>query len=107
MVRYFFRFADPNSDKDDPHQTVDGHRMVIVGQQAKGRKGRFRHVYNMEGTSLIYYNRSRNGILFYPMARTVTNMNRYFDVFVKPPLTDKEKAWLKRNGYTLLQERER
>ena len=60
----------------------------------------------MEGSGLVYWNRSRNGIVFYPMARTAENMVRYYDVFVKPPLTEKEKAWLKRDKYTLLMERE-
>ena len=106
MVKFFFKMADRNPDQDDPHQTVDGHRMVVVGQQVKSRKGRFRHVYHMEGSGLVYWNRSRNGIIFYPMARTAENMVRYYDVFVKPPLTEKEKAWLKRNKYTLLMERE-
>ena len=84
---------------------VDGDAMVLVAVQKsrRTRGGRTTYVFSRSGTQNIYYNRSRNGILFMPIAASASDMARYYDVFAREPTTAQEKAWLDRNDYTLVE----
>jgi len=83
-------------------KTVGGDTMNIVAIQESRRtlrKGKTKYIYHRENSNEIYYNQSQNGVFFSPMAMTITNMKKYHDVFVTPPLTDEEKKWFDRNDY--------
>ena len=96
----FFR-ADPRSEP----KTINGNEVVLVATQPsrrRKRKGRTNYIYHIKATNVIVYNRSRDGILFMRMAIRPQNVSRYYDVFVRPPLSDKEKEWLERYDYILV-----
>ena len=92
--------ADPRSDP----KTINGNEVVLVATQPSRRtrrKGRTNHIYHIKATNVVVYNRSRNGVFFMRMALRPQNVSRYYDVFVRPPLSDKEKEWLERYDYIL------
>lgn len=86
-------------------RTVNGNvvRLVAIQESRRTRrKGRTKYIWHIEGTNVVVYNRNRSGIYFMRMAIRIRNVNRYHDVFVKEPLTDKEKIWLERYDYVLV-----
>ena len=104
-MAYFFKRADPQTNKNTKNHTINGQPIRLVAIQDSRRtyrKGRVKYVYQMGDGNLMYWNRSRNGVMFFPMARLTTNMQRYYEIFVGGALTDKEAAWLERNDYVLV-----
>ncbi len=99
--------VDPNqmffrADSRSEPKTINGNEVVLVATQPsrrRKRKGRTNYIYHIKATNVIVYNRSHDGILFMRMAIRPQNVSRYYDVFVRPPLTDKEKVWLERYDY--------
>ncbi len=63
---------------------------------------RTKYVYSRQGTRDIFYNKSKNGIVFIPIGYDNVTMGKYYDVFVGKPLTAEERAWLKRYDYALV-----
>ena len=60
-----------------PTKTVGATAMVLVATKTSRRtlrKGKKQYLYRLEGTKGIYYNESKNGVLFVPMARHECNM---------------------------------
>lgn len=95
--------ADKSTDKF--HQkTIDGKEVKLVAQQDSRHTKRKRtvNVYNIVGTDIIVFNRSRYGIYFMKIAIRPQNVKAFYDTFVNPPLTDAEKIWLKRYDYVLV-----
>lgn len=81
-----------------PIKEVDGKRMILVATKTSRRilrKGKTQYIYSMEGTKGIYYNESKNGVLFVPMARKEPNMRRHYDLYCIEPLTRAELEYLK------------
>ena len=80
--------------------------MELIAVQKPKRFGKpkpTRYVYFCRTDNGIYYTQGEDSDLYQSMARYPKNMKLYRDVFITPPLTKKEKAWLKRNNYKLLQ----
>jgi len=78
-------------------------RLVAVQKSRRRfRKKRTNYVYHIVGTTEIVYNRSRYGVYFMSIAYRPQNKKNFFDVFVNPPLTEKEIEWLKRYDYRLV-----
>ena len=101
MKTMMFKRADRDS-MSLPVKTVNGKYMVKIAEQRSPRllrQSRVNHIYYLEGTQEIYYNRSRDGIIFIPMGFDSNQMKKYTDVFVTPPLTDKEKQWMATYSY--------
>ncbi len=102
--------VDPNqmffrADSRSKPKTINGNEVVLVATQPsrrRKRKGRTNYIYHIKATNVIVYNRSRDGILFMRMAIRPQNVSRYYDVFVRPSLSDKEKEWLARYDYILV-----
>lgn len=98
-----FLIADKHTWHEN-YKRVDGDIMELVAVQKSrrtSRKGRTKYIFHRAGSQNIYYSRSRHGIYFMPIAYRPQNMTRYFDVFVRPPVTPKEKEWLELYDYEL------
>ena len=95
--------ADRNS-YDSAIKTIGGKKVipVAVQQSRRSKKKRTNWIYHIEGTNIIVFNRSTEGIYFMRMALRTANINRYYNVFVNAPLTDDEIAWVEMYDYTLL-----
>lgn len=94
---YFSKCADDDTEKL-PVKQVDGKEMILVGTKTsrrKLRKGKTQYIYWMQGTKGIYYNESKGGVRFVPMARRESNMKRHYDLYCVDPLTRAELEWLK------------
>ncbi len=100
--KMFFR-ADAGTEKLIVPR-IDGRevRLVATQESTRTKKKRTVYVYSIEGTQLIVFNRSRNGKLFMKIAIRPQNVKRFYDTFVKPPLTEPEKVWLERYNYSLV-----
>jgi len=86
-------------------KTIDGNILKLVAIQKSRRtrrKKRTIYVYHIANSNIIVYNRRANGFYFMRMALKPANIERYFEVFVKPPLTDAEKKWLKLYDYEIV-----
>lgn len=85
-------------------KTISGNvvRLVAVQKSRRFLKKRTIYVYHIVGTTEIVYNRSRHGIFFMAIAIRPQNKKNFFDVFVAPPLTEKEQEWLDRYDYRLV-----
>ena len=85
-------------------KTVEGRAVIHVATQESTRtkKKRTVYVYRIEGTRQIVFNRSRNGTRFMKIAMRVMDMKRFYDIFVQPPLSQKEQEWLALYGYSLV-----
>ena len=97
-----FKIADQHTYAVGVKKTVNGRAMIKIASQQNPRliaKKRTNYIYQLEGTNYIYYNRSRNGVVFIPMGYDDREMARYTDIFINPPLTQAEKEWLERNHY--------
>jgi len=77
-------------------------RLVAIQESRRSRRKRTNYVYHIVGTTEIVYNRARHGIYFMSIAIRPQNKKNFFDVFVEPPLTEKEQKWLERNDYVLV-----
>jgi len=86
------------------HKTILGNvvRLVAIQKSRRHKRKRTVYVYHIVGTTEIIYNRSRYGIFFMSIAIRPQNKKNFFDVFVEPPLTEKEKQWLERYDYVLV-----
>ncbi len=103
---------DPNkmmflADRETRHsenKTILGNavRLVAIQKSRRFKKKRTVYVYHIVGTTEIIYNRSRYGIFFMSIAIRPQNKKNFFDVFVEPPLTEKEQKWLDRYDYELI-----
>ena len=93
---YFSKVADRQSF-GSPVKTIDGKAMILVATKSSRRKlrrGKTQYLYSMEGTKGIYYNESKNGVMFVPMARHESNMRKHFDLYCVEPLTKEEQKYL-------------
>lgn len=93
---YFSKVADRDTHSSSIKR-VDGHEMILVATKTSRRtlrKGKIQYIYAMEGTKGIYYNQSKGGIVFVPMARRESNMKRHFDLYCIEPLTKAEREYL-------------
>jgi len=104
---------DPNkmmfkADKHTTHskqKTVNGMQVQHIAEQPSRRTRRKKktiHVFNIEGTDLVIFNQSRDGVYFMKIAIRPENVKRFYETFVKPPVTPPEKIWLDRYGYELV-----
>lgn len=95
--------ADRNTD-NSVIRTIGGKRVILVAvqQSRRTKKKRTNWIYHIEGTNIIVFNRSREGIYFMRMALRTANINRYYNVFVNHPLTENEMVWLQRYDYVLI-----
>ena len=85
-------------------KSIDGRTVKHVATQDSRRSRRKRtvYIYNIVGTNIIVFNRSRNGIYFMKIAIRPENVKAFYDTFVKPPQTAEEKVWLERYDYVLV-----
>ena len=84
-------------------KTVDGKPVILVATQPSRRterKGKTSYIYHIRGTTDIMYNHNQNHPYWSLMH--VPGNTRYYDIFVKAPLTPDEKSWLDLNGYRLV-----
>lgn len=95
--------SDRNTD-NSVIKTIDGKRVIPVAIQKSRRtkKKRTNWIYHIEGTNIIVFNRSSDGVYFMRMALRIANINRYYNVFVNHPLTQDEIVWLDRYDYVLI-----
>ena len=94
---YFSKVADRDT-YTSPIKRVNGQQMILVATKTSRRtlrKGKIQYIYSMEGTKGVYYNESKNGVLFVPMARHESNMRRHYDLYCVNPLTRAEREYLK------------
>ena len=94
---YFSKVADRQTFAS-PVKTIGGKAMILVAIKTSRRtlrKGKTQYIYSMEGTKGIYYNESKNGVLFVPLARHETNMRKHYDLYCTDPLTRAELQYLK------------
>jgi len=101
---YFSKIADRETFYSSIKK-VDGKEMVLVATKTSRRtlrKGKTQYIYFMQGTIGIYYNESRNGVLFVPMARRESNMRKHFDLYCVEPLSRTELEYLKNHPHIKL-----
>jgi len=98
----FYVLADRPS-WNSPIKTIGGAKInhIAIQESRRSKKKRTIHVYHIEGTNAIVYNRSRNGVYFMRIAIRPENVIQFYDVFVREPLTPEEKEWLERNDYVI------
>lgn len=93
---YFSKIADRDTFAS-PVKTVGGNAMILVATKTSRRtlrKGKTQYLYLMDRTHAIYYNESKDGVLFVPMARHDTNMKKHYELYCVSPLTDAEQEYL-------------
>jgi len=81
-----------------PVKTIKGKSMILVATKTSRRilrKGKTQYIYSMEDTKGIYYNQSKNGVVFVPMARHESNMRRHHSLYCQRPLNRAELEYLK------------
>lgn len=94
-MMYFCKIADRETFSS-PIKKVDGKVMILVATKTSRRlRGKTQYIYSMENTKGIYYNQSKNGVLFVPMARHESNMRKHYDLYCVDPLTHAELQYLK------------
>jgi len=94
---YFSKVADRDT-YGSPVKTITGKAMILVAIKTSRRslrKGKTQYIYSMDGTKGIYYNESKNGVLFVPMARHECNMKKHYDLYCVDPLSQAEREYLK------------
>jgi len=74
---------------------------VAIQESRRTKRKRTVHVYYIQGTNIVIYNRSRDGVYFMRIAIRPQNVQNYYEAFVLEPQTDEEKAWLERYDYVL------
>ena len=80
-MMYYSKVADRETFAA-PVKKVEGKAMILVATKTSRRtmrKRKTQYIYSMEGTKGIYYNESKNGVLFVPMARREHNMKKHYD----------------------------
>jgi len=95
-----FFLADRDSWNNDVKR-IQGNPVKHVAIQQSRRAKRTIHVYHIQGTNIIVYNRSRDGVYFMRIAIRPQNVQQYYEVFVEEPLNNYEKEWLERYDYVL------
>jgi len=101
---YFSKVADRETYSSFVKK-VDGKAMILVGTKTSRRtlrRGKTQYIYSMNGTKGIYYNESKNGILFVPMARHESNMRKHYDLYCVEPLNTAEQEYLKLHSHIKL-----
>lgn len=101
---YFSKVADRETYSSFVKK-VDGKAMILVGTKTSRRtlrRGKTQYIYSMNGTKGIYYNQSKNGILFVPMARHESNMRKHYDLYCVEPLNTAEQEYLKLHSHIKL-----
>lgn len=85
-------------------KTIDGQAVKLVATQISRRSKRKRtvHVYHIQDTNIIIFNRGLTRNFFMKIAFRPQNMKNFFDTFVNPPQTAEELIWLKRYDYVLV-----
>jgi Zn/Cd-binding protein ZinT len=81
---------------------INGNRVRLVSIQESRRNKRTSYIYHVENTKIIIFNQSRHGVYFMRIALRRKDAERYYDIFVNPPLTHDERVWLTHNDYVLL-----
>lgn len=98
-------FLADRATRHNQSKTILGNVVRLVAIQKSRRLRRRKrtvYVYHIVGTTEIIYNRSRHGIYFMSIAIRPQNKKNFFDVFVEPPLTEKEQKWLELYDYVLV-----
>ncbi len=93
---YFSRVADFDTFSL-PVKRIDGKSMILVATKTSRRtlrKGKTQYIYSMDGTKGIYYNESKGGVMFVPMARHESNMRKHYDLYCVKPLNREEREYL-------------
>ena len=101
---YFSKVADRETF-NSPVKKIGGKSMILIATKTSRRtvrKGKTQYLYVMDGTTGIYYNESRNGVFFVPMARREYNMKKHFDLYCVEPLTKAEQDYLKNHPHIKL-----
>lgn len=101
---YFSKVADRDTYTSSIKK-LGGKSMILVATKTSRRtmrKGKTQYIYVMEGTNGIYYNESKDGVMFVPMARRESNMRRHFDLYCVEPLTRAEREYLKNHPHIKL-----
>jgi len=101
---YYSKIADRDTFNSSIKK-VDGKEMVLVATKTSRRilrKGKTQYIYSLEGTRGIYYNESKNGVLFVPMARRESNMKKHYDLYCVEPLNRQELEYLKNHPHIKL-----
>jgi len=101
---YFSKVADRDTFSS-AIKTINGKSMILVATKTSRRiirKGKTQYIYLMDGTKGIYYNESKNGVLFVPMARRESNMKKHYDLYCVEPLTPAENQYLKNHPHIKL-----
>ncbi len=101
---YFSKVADRETFSS-PVKKIDGKSMILVAVKTSRRtwrKGKTQYIYVREGTKSIFYNESKNGVMFVPMARRESNMRKHFDLYCTEPLTRQEREYLKNHPHIKL-----
>lgn len=95
--------ADLDSYGDDVKR-INGKPLILVGTRTPRNPRKYRTVYiwHIEGTNTIVFNRAQGGVRFMKIAMKYRNMKRFYDMFVVPPITAKEKQFLGLNDYKLV-----
>jgi hypothetical protein len=96
-MMYYSKIADRDT-YDSIIKKVAGRAMILVATKTSRRtlrRGKTQYIFSREGTEGIYYNESRNGVLFVPMARKESNMKRHYDLYCAEPLNRAELEYLK------------
>lgn len=94
---YFSKIADRDT-RYSFTKKIDGKAMILVATKTSRRllrKEKIQYIYSMDGTKGIYYNESKNGVLFVPMARYEYNMRKHHDLYCVNPLSRTELEYLK------------
>lgn len=81
---------------------INGRSVRLVATQESRRNRKTSYIYSVEGTRIIVFNQSRHGVYFMRLALKRENAERYYNVFVRPPVTQLEREWLERNDYVLV-----
>ena len=84
----------------------EGKELKLVAIQPNRRTRRSKagkRIYHLTGTKKIYY-KIDGSDEYAPMGYDAQDMQRFYDVFVRAPLTEAEKWWLDNFGYVLIEE---
>ncbi len=93
---YFSKIADRDTYTSFIKR-VNGKQMILVATKTSRRslrKGKTQYIYFMEGTKGVYYNESKHGVLFVPLARHESNMRKHYDLYCVEPLSQAEREYL-------------
>jgi len=93
---YFSKIADRDTHSSSVKK-IGGMAMILVATKTSRRtlrKGKTQYIYLMDGTKGIYYNESKNGPLFVPMALHESNMRKHYDLYCVAPLSRAEREYL-------------